>query len=226
MDNNVTDRPRSSPSVDEAVLLCGGRGTRLGGETEKPLVEVGDRAMVARVIDRLAESCVRRVIAVTSPHTPATTAALEGRLCDAFDVSCEVVVGSGDGYVEDLNRGLDAAGGAVLSVTADLPLLRSRDVDVAIDAAIGSGASDEAIDGGSSDDIDSVSICVPASLKRDLGATIDTSFTHNGRELVPSGLNVVGDGTDRVIVRERESLAVNVNRPTDLELARRSVGRE
>ncbi|MGD8418174.1 MAG: molybdenum cofactor guanylyltransferase MobA [Pseudomonadales bacterium] len=35
-----------------AVVLCGGRGERLGG-TDKPLLEVGGRPLVARVLDRL-----------------------------------------------------------------------------------------------------------------------------------------------------------------------------
>ena len=35
-----------------AVVLCGGRGTRLGG-VDKPLLTVGDRALLGHVIDRV-----------------------------------------------------------------------------------------------------------------------------------------------------------------------------
>lgn len=198
--------------------------------------------MIGRVLDALAASRIRRVVAVSSPHTPATTAAMRtGHVGpsperDTADLSenrrgsvdpsenrrgsaglaCDVVVGSGEGYVEDLNRGLDAVDGPALTVTSDLPLLRSRDVGDAVSAAVDS--ADVSTDDPS---VDAVSVCVPVSVKRDLGASVDTRFTHDGLSVAPTGLNVVGDGEDAVVVRRRESLAVNVNRPRDLELARR-----
>ena len=194
--------------------------------------------MIGRVLDALAASRIRRVVAVSSPHTPATTAAMRtGHVGpsperDTADLSenrrgsvdpsenrrgsaglaCDVVVGSGEGYVEDLNRGLDAVDGPALTVTSDLPLLRSRDVGDAVSAAI---------DSADAPSVDAVSVCVPVSVKRDLGASVDTRFTHDGLSVAPTGLNVVADGDDAVVVRRRESLAVNVNRPRDLELARR-----
>lgn len=224
MGDPVATRP-SEPGITDAVLLCGGRGTRLGTETEKPLVPVDGRPMVHRVLDAIARSRIRRVVAVSSPHTPSTTATMEelsaGELEPARLVS-NVVVGSGEGYVDDLNRGLDAVDGPALTVTADLPLLRTRDVADVIEAAVGSGddggpahtANDRGL-------VDSVSICVPVSLKRTLGASVDTSVTHDGNDVAPTGLNVVGSGEDTVVVRRSKSLAINVNRPRDLALARR-----
>ncbi|MCY3813504.1 MAG: molybdenum cofactor guanylyltransferase [Gammaproteobacteria bacterium] len=35
-----------------AIVLCGGRGTRLGG-VDKPLLEIGDKALLGHVIDRI-----------------------------------------------------------------------------------------------------------------------------------------------------------------------------
>ncbi|GAB7090025.1 NTP transferase domain-containing protein [Halorubrum luteum] len=224
MGDPVATRP-SEPGITDAVLLCGGRGTRLGTETEKPLVPVDGRPMVHRVLDAIARSRIRRVVAVSSPHTPSTTATMEelsaGELEPARLVS-NVVVGSGEGYVDDLNRGLDAVDGPALTVTADLPLLRTRDVADVIEAAVGSdddcGSAHTANDRGL---VDSVSICVPVSLKRTLGASVDTSVTHDGNDVAPTGLNVVGSGEDTVVVRRSKSLAINVNRPRDLALARR-----
>ncbi len=239
----MTEREGASSPVDEAILLCGGRGTRLVGDTEKPLVEVGRRSMVARVLAALAGSRIRRVVAVTSPHTPETTAMLDAEPPDlagpaelagsnvASGLTCELVVGSGDGYVDDLSRALAEVEGPAVSVAADLPLLCPRDVDDAIDAAasgVDGGARTGPGDGSTETDpgegetsIDPVSVCVPVSLKRELGASVDTSFTSDGREVAPTGLNVVADGDDEVVVRHRERLAINVNRPPDLDLARR-----
>ena len=195
---------------------------RLGGDREKPLVEVGGRPMVARVLDALAEADgVDRVLAVTSPSAPATRRALRGDLGDDVDIECTVRDGDGDGYVADLGIGLGAVDRPAVSVAADLPLLRGEDIDDAVDAAIGD------VDDGapaSTDAVPSVSVCVPTATKRDLGMSVDTALDHEGRSVAPTGLNVVGDGPDRVAVRDRPPLAVNVNRPADLAVARRLAG--
>ncbi|WP_394348666.1 NTP transferase domain-containing protein [Halovivax sp.] len=38
----------------DTLVMCGGRGTRLDAEVEKPLFEVGDRPMIDRVLDALS----------------------------------------------------------------------------------------------------------------------------------------------------------------------------
>lgn len=55
----------------EAVILCGGRGTRLsapGGGVPKPLVEVGGRPIVWHVVRLLAAQGVRRFWLATGYH--------------------------------------------------------------------------------------------------------------------------------------------------------------
>ena len=180
--------------------MCGGEGSRLetGEGTEKPLVTVGGVPMVERVRRALAASRIERVHAVVSPNAPATR-----RWAGSAD--CAAIEGSGDGYVVDLGRALDEVERPALTCVADLPLLRPELVDWTLDRAEGG----------------SLAVCVPAELKRELGASVDTSFEHEGQEVAPSGLNVVGDGGDRVAVSTDAGLAVNVNRPDDLELARR-----
>jgi len=111
----------------------------------------------------------------------------------------------GEGYVADLEFALadDRVETPVLTVAADLPLLVSAPVDAVLDAH-GAG---------------SLAVYVPASLKRDLGASVDTTFERDGRELAPTGVNVVGDGRDETYVTEDRRLAVNVNRRTDAAVA-------
>jgi len=69
-----------------------------------------------------------------------------------------------------------------------------------------------------------VTVCVPAALKRRLGVSVDAATERDGRELAPAGLNVVAGGEDRIVVRDDRRLAVNVNRPGDLAVARRLAG--
>jgi len=217
----------SNRPVMPAVLLCGGRGTRLDGHREKPLVPVAGRPMIERVLDALAAARISRVVAVVSPHTPVTANRLRDEFTESVAVPCTVLDGSGDGYVSDLNRALDTVGKPAVTVAADLPLLRGSDVDPAIDAAVRPDTGDDACVSGDARDgtaggssARSVTVCVPVARKRELGVSVDTTFEHEDRALAPSGLNVVGDDPDRILVSETRSLAVNVNRPRDRSVAR------
>jgi adenosylcobinamide-phosphate guanylyltransferase len=179
--------------------MCGGRGTRLGGETEKPLVRVGGRPMVDRVCAALTGSGVDRVYCAVSPHTPATRA----HVGDSPDVA--VVETPGDGYVADLGVALDRVGTPAVTTASDLPLLTPAAVDTALDTRDGDGGS--------------LTVCVPVDLKRELGVSVDTSTDRDGRRVAPTGLNVVGEGDGATVVVDDPRLAVNVNRPRDLQIA-------
>ncbi|MGB9965104.1 NTP transferase domain-containing protein [Halobacterium hubeiense] len=126
--------------------MCGGRGTRLDADVEKPLFEVAGRPMVDRVRDALAESRVDATYAVVSPHAPETRA----------HVDLPVIETPGEGYVADLTTALEAVEPPVLTVAADLPLLDGDVVNTVLDAADGS-----------------TSVRVPAALKDALGASTD-----------------------------------------------------
>lgn len=174
--------------------MCGGRGTRLDSDTEKPLFDVAGRPMVDRVRDALAAADrVDTTHAVVSPHAPETRAHLDGEL--------PLVETPGDGYVADLGVALDAVEPPVLTVAADLPLLAGDAVDHVLAAADGS-----------------TSVCVPRALKELLGASVDSDDTW-----VPTGVNVVGDDEDASDVSRSYDarLAVNVNRRADAAVAER-----
>ncbi len=233
----MTGDPEPVHEPVPAVLLCGGRGTRLSGadapsavrDAEKPMLPIAGEPMVARVLDALlAAERVGVVHAVTSPHTPATAGFLEDRATAARSDEegsrpVRVIEGSGEGYVADLDAAISRVGTPAVTVAADLPLLAPADVDDAVAHAAG----------------DSLAVCVPAALKRSLGVSADTTFSAadagsgegevmdgagDDRELAPTGLNVVGEGDDRLRVREDAAgrrLAVNVNRPRDAAVADR-----
>jgi len=174
--------------------MCGGRGTRLAGDAEKPLFEVAGRPMVDYVRDALVASRVETAHAVVSPHAPETRAHLAGDF--------PVIETAGEGYVADLTTALDGVETPVLTVAADLPLLDGEVVNTVLDAADGS-----------------TSVRVPAALKDALGASVDGEGAW-----VPTGVNVVGDGEDAVFRSYDARLAVNVNRRADAALAERLLG--
>ena len=209
-----------NPPAIPALVLCGGRGTRLESAEEKPLVAVCGEPMLDRVVRALRASQVSAIHAVTSPHAPETRSR-------AIDLGLDVIDAPGEGYVADLRDALDVVSPPVLTVVADLPHLGPGHVDRALADASRATVAENVEDVKNADDADaddsnpglaSLTVCVPVSLKRHLGASVDTEFEHEGRAVAPTGLNVVGGETETVSVVDDERLAVNVNRPRDREV--------
>ena len=184
--------------------MCGGRGSRLDAPVEKPLLSVGGRPMVDRVTDALAASRVDATYAVVSPLAPGTRE----------HVDLPTLATPGAGYVEDLRSALRFVDPPVLTVAVDLPLLAAEVVDAVLDAHAAAAAERDA-----SGTDPSLAVCVPAALKRALGASTDETKPVDGREVAPAGVNVVADGPDAVHVSHDARLAVNVNRAADVDLA-------
>ena len=153
--------------------------------------------MVDRVVEALSACGVDGTYAVVSSHTPETAAHLDGTV--------PIVETPGEGYVADLRTALadDRVDRPTLTVAADLPLL----VPASVDAVLGAHEAG------------SIAVCVPASLKRDLGVSLGTTVERDGRELAPTGINVVGDGRDETYVTQDRRLAVNVNWRRDAAVA-------
>ena len=176
-------------------MLCGGRGTRLDSDAEKPLFRVGTVPMVDRVFGALAESGVDTAYAVTSPAAPETRAHLDGPCIET----------PGGGYVADLDAALsdERVSTPVLTVAADLPLLDGALLDRVLDAH----------------EAGSLSVLVPAARKRELGVSDDTTFERDGREVAPTGVNVVGEFGDDAWLTDDARVAVNVNTLADARVA-------
>lgn len=185
----------------DALVMCGGRGTRLDSETEKPLFSICGAPMIDHVLTALADTpAVEAIHAAVSPHAPATRAYLRNH-----SLAPTVVETPGEGYVTDLGLALDRMGDPVVTAAADLPLLAPEHVEEAIAAG---------------QDGSSVTVCVPAALKRRLGVSADTTTIEAGRELAPTGLNVVGTTDEEVLVTTYDARpAVNVNRLEDAVVA-------
>jgi len=215
----------------DALVMCGGRGTRLrasadGDGVEKPLFPVAGEPMVERVIRGLAVAApVGTVHAVVSPAAPDTREHVREREERGGDVA--VVETPGEGYVADLRTALADARVArpVVTAVADLPLLAPDAVEAALADA----------DGGARD----LTVCVPVALKEALGVSVDRTLGADdgsgevvgpaaGRVLAPTGLNVVGETEEgaegepeRIHAGWDARLAVNVNYAADAAVADR-----
>ena len=86
----------SGPAIEQAAILCGGLGTRLGGltaATPKPLLPVGERPFLDVLLDALGRGGVKRVVLLAgfmaeqvADYAAATSAK------QRFDLSIEVAV--------------------------------------------------------------------------------------------------------------------------------------
>lgn len=177
----------------DALVMCGGRGTRLDAAVEKPLFEIGGTPMVDRVVAALETSRVGSIHPVVSPHTPETRAHLSSHC---------VIETPGEGYVDDLDVALETIEQPVLTTAADLPLLEADVVDAVLDAH----------------ENGSLTVGIPIALKHLLGLSVDDTLSSD-RDLVPTGINVVGSGDTDVLTSFDARLAVNVNQLGDVAVA-------
>lgn len=178
----------------DSLVMCGGEGSRLGFDGEKPLYEIDGIPMIDRVIGALRDSAVDAVYAVGSPAVPET----------ASYVDVTYIEAGGEGYVADLHAAMDHVDPPVLSVAADLPLLDGEAIDWVLE-----GYTDG-----------STTICVPVGRKQSLGVSFERTKQYDGTRVVPSGVNVVGEQRpERIRMTEDIRFAVNVNRTRDAWVA-------
>ena len=190
-----------------AVAMCGGRGTRMGGGTEKPLLPVGGVPMISRVIDALKGSdSFERIIAAVSPGTPATSKFLDG-------MGIQVIETPGLGYSRDLSLVLTKIRPAkALVVSADMPLLTPEVVRY-----LASSTQSKPV----------LSVVVRKEFVESLGFAPSVSLIVGGTECCHSGVGLFDtqrqefgkDAAEEYLFMERREVAVNVNTQKELQLA-------
>jgi molybdopterin-guanine dinucleotide biosynthesis protein A len=112
------DADQSPPRTWAAIVLAGGRGTRLGG-ADKPGMVLAGRTLVTAVTDAAARAGASDIV-VVGPPRPELTAAVPIARCVT-----EQPVGSGP--VPALRAGLDAVAAPwIVLLAGDLPFLRER----------------------------------------------------------------------------------------------------
>jgi len=104
-----------------ALVMAGGRGTRLGGVC-KPMLEVCGEPMIARIISAVRSFVECIVLAISGW----TRRCLED-LCR--DPLVECIETSGRGYVEDLATMLSSLRKPLLVLPSDTPLLREEHIE-------------------------------------------------------------------------------------------------
>ena len=196
-----------------ALVMAGGKGTRMKLAVEKPLIEVGCKPVIQYVLEALkGAKKIDKVIVATSPTTPKTTALMK-------QLGAEIIKTPGKDYVSDMGYTVQTLKlGVFLAVAADLPLIKPEMIDAIVTRYEACGKP-------------ALTVAVPLSVKERLGMCIDYSFKEGDQDLVPVGINVI-DGSKRygdewldqdIFVLDREELAVNINTVAELQLAERLI---
>lgn len=196
-----------------ALIMAGGKGTRMKLDEEKPLIEIRGKSFLERIVETLrAATKVHRIVIAVTKDTPKTA-----RM--GMKLGAEVLETPGLGYVEDMRYAIKSLRlGSTIVVSADLPLLKSELIDMAI---------------GRFEKCSRPSLSLVVSLEKlsKLGLEPDFMFSLQGNLVTPVGVNII-DGNrideptldqENLIVEEVECL-VNVNTPSDLLLAEKLVG--
>ena len=182
-----------------AILMAGGRGTRLKVPCEKPLFKLHDKPLIKYVIDNVNQSkFIDKLFIAVSPNTPETT-----KYLNSADGDFKILNTSGEDYLTDLSYILDyfekkSKDDVLLFINADLPFISTQTIDYVLDYYLNS-------------DKDALSTLVPVEIFEKLG--LDYSYEFNG--YVPSGLNVlrsvnIVQDEDQLVI-PKDELALNIN---------------
>ena len=190
-----------------AILMAGGRGTRLKVPCEKPLFKLHDKPLIKYVIDNVNQSkFIDKLFIAVSPNTPETT-----KYLNSADGDFKILNTSGEDYLTDLSYILDyfekkSKDDVLLFINADLPFISTQTIDYVLDYYLNS-------------DKDALSTLVPVEIFEKLG--LDYSYEFNG--YVPSGLNVlrsvnIVQDEDQLVI-PKDELALNINTIPDSKVA-------
>lgn len=191
-----------------ALVMAGGKGTRMGSSIEKPLLEVCGKTLLERVVTALRRSkAVERIIVVVTAASSATS-------MKARALGLETIETAGLGYEADMSSAITKLGlGDVLVVSADLPFLTETLVDESVRRYVESRKP-------------ALSVMCPTGAYEKVGTTPSYVFVIDGRKLAPVGINLIngkrvheGELEQEVLVVDSELIALNVNSPHELELA-------
>ena len=191
-----------------ALVMAGGKGTRMTLSEEKPLLKIGGKTVIEHVLAALKNAeKVESIVVAVSDYTPKTA-----RLMAKFQV--KVIKTPGKEYVSDMGYAVKRLKlHTVLAIAADLPLITGEVVDDIAERYEQCGKP-------------ALTVVVPVETKEKLGLGGEYAFEVENKLVVPAGINVI-DGRrideekldEEICVVDRKEVAVNINTLQELKIA-------
>jgi adenosylcobinamide-phosphate guanylyltransferase len=191
-----------------ALVMAGGKGTRMELPEEKPLLKVGGKTVIEHVLAALENAKkVDSIVVAVSDYTPKTA-----KFVAKFPV--KVIKTPGKEYVFDMGYAVKKLRlQTVLAVAADLPLITGDTIDDILERYEQCGKP-------------TLTVVVPMETKEKLGLGGEYAFEVENRLVVPAGINVI-DGRrideeeldQEIYVVDQKEVAVNINTVQELKIA-------
>jgi adenosylcobinamide-phosphate guanylyltransferase len=192
-----------------ALIMAGGRGKRLVGDIEKPMVRLLGKPLIRRVIEATKES--KRI----SETYVAVTLYSSKTAKEAAEASAKVVETKGLGYHADLREAVLTLNLTcpILTISSDLPLVNGKFLDGIIEKYEESHKP-------------ALTVLIPIRNCRKYGIEPTSFYEHKGNSYAVSGINMI-DGQrileeqeQEVIICRKPQAVFNINTPEDLESAK------
>ena len=156
-----------------ALVMAGGKGTRMTLSEEKPLLKIGGKTVIEHVLAALKNSeKVKSIVVAVSDYTPKTAKFMAG-----FPV--KVIKTPGKEYVSDMGCAVKKLKlQTVLAIAADLPLITGETIDGIVERYEQCGKP-------------ALTVVVSMETKEKLGLGGEYAFEVENRLVVPAGINVI-----------------------------------
>ena len=194
------------------LIMAGGKGTRMGLATEKPLVPFLGKPLIDWVVNAVTSAQkISRFYVVTSPNTRRTQVYCQKK-------GWPIIQTDGKGYHVDLKQAVVKEGlrCPLLTMPADVPALTGQALDKIVSAYEKCGK-------------DYLAVFVPIEKRQEVGLSISSTDEYKGVSYAVSGINIVnglrvqeeGKIETSAIISQDAELMLNINTVKDLEIAQK-----
>lgn len=197
-----------------ALIMAGGKGTRMGLNIEKPMLPFQGKHLIDYVVAAINQSKqVTSFYVVTSNNTPNTEQHCKNMGWNTLHTDAK-------GYHNDLKQAVNKANliGSILTMPSDVPAITGNFLDKVVYEFEHCGK-------------DFLAVFIPIQKRLDLGLSISSTDEYKGVLYAVSGINIINgtkiqkDGkieTSAIITEETEAL-LNVNTLKDIEIAQKLI---
>jgi len=193
-----------------ALVMAGGKGSRMGLSTEKPLLPFLGKPLIDWVAEAIIEAKkVSEFYVITSANTPQTEQHCQSK-------GWKILHTDAKGYHNDLKQAVSMANltGPILTMPSDVPAITGHVLDKIVESFEFCGK-------------DFLAVFVPIKARQDMGLSISSTDEYKGVWYAVSGVNVIngtkildeGKIETSAIITDETEVLLNINTTTDLEIA-------
>ncbi len=193
-----------------ALVMAGGKGSRLNISEEKPLIELAGKPLIEYVLKGLREAkSIDAIVVAVSNNTPKTS-----QLLSKMQVS--TIKTPGKEYVYDMVYAIKKLKlQTVLIIGSDIPLISGKIIDLIVKKFNTCGKS-------------ALNVVVPLKTRKKLELSEAYTFDLDEKKVLPAGINIINgkkinetELTEEIYLLDKKEVALNINTQNDLKIAQK-----